>query len=184
MGKGAKFEREISKALSKWWTEGQRDDVFWRTSQSGGRATIRKKQGKNTKNQDGDICATDPIGQPLLDIATIELKVGYNSWNIKEIIDSVMRTKNSKLEDFFEQCQREANAQNKKCWCLITRQDRREPLIFINNEFWRFLKSKKDFSIEIPSKIIIVHPKFGYIQAMRLGDFFYRVSPELFYEKS
>ena len=100
MGKGAKFEREISKALSRWWTEGERDDIFWRTSQSGGRATTRKKQGKSTKNQDGDICATDPIGQPLLDITTIELKVGYKSWNIKELNDSIMREKNSKIEYF------------------------------------------------------------------------------------
>ena len=181
MGKGAKFERQISKELSFWWTEGQRDDVFWRTSQSGGRATIRKKQGKNTKNQDGDICATDPIGQPLIDITTIELKVGYNSWNIKEIIDSILREKNSKLEDFFEQCEREANAQNKKCWCLITRQDRRETLIFMNNEFWKFLKRKGVG--EIVPKIIIVHKKFGYIQAIKLDDFFNNGSPEIFYEK-
>ena len=182
MGKGAKFERQISKELSLWWTGGKRDDVFWRTSQSGGRATIRKKQGKNTKNQDGDICATDPIGQPLLDVTTIELKVGYNSWTIKEIIDSLTREKNSKLEDFFEQCEREATAQNKKCWCLITRQDRRESLIFINNELWKII-ARKTGCLSTLSKIIIVHQKFGYVHAIKLKDFFDYVAPCRFYEK-
>ena len=41
--KGGAWEREFSKYLSLWITEGERDDVFWRSSQSGGRATQRAK---------------------------------------------------------------------------------------------------------------------------------------------
>ena len=36
--KGSEFEREMCKCLSLWWTDSKRDDVFWRSAQSGGRA--------------------------------------------------------------------------------------------------------------------------------------------------
>ena len=178
MGKGADFERHISKMMSLWWTNGERDDVFWRTSQFGGRATIRRQKGKATKNQDGDLCATDPIGQPLIDKATIELKVGYNGWSLKEIIDKQHKC-NTRLEEFFEQCERERTSQNKECWALITKQDRRDCLIFINNDFWKFLKRKHEMEVD---RLILVHHKFGYIYCMRLQDFFDNVSPGIFNE--
>lgn len=181
MAKGAGFERHIAKVLGRWWTNGERDDIFWRTSQSGGRATIRKRKGKSTKNQDGDLCATDPIGQPLIDKTTIELKVGYNGWTIKEVIDKKEGV-HSTLEKFFEQCEREKESQGKDCWWLITRQDRRETLIFMNHQFWKWLKPR----IEIPedtSMIFILHSKFGYIHVMNLDRFLQIVRPEIFYEK-
>jgi len=74
--KGAQFERDISRILSLWWTHDARDDVFWRTSQSGGRATIRSQKGLRTYGAYGDITAIDPIGVPLLKVFTIELKRG------------------------------------------------------------------------------------------------------------
>jgi len=43
MAKGSSFEREICTILSKWWTNNERDDVFWRTAGSGARATTRSK---------------------------------------------------------------------------------------------------------------------------------------------
>src|SRR3954464_11883516 len=86
-GKGASFERDLCKRLSLWWTDGERDDVFWRTSQSGGRATSRTKKGKKTKNSYGDICAVDPIGQPLLDLITFEVKRGYNKDSFTDLLD-------------------------------------------------------------------------------------------------
>lgn len=180
MGKGADFERYIAKMLGKWWTNGERDDIFWRTSQSGGRATIRKRQGKGTKNQDGDLCATDPIGQPLIDKTTIELKVGYNGWSLKEIIDKKHKC-NTQLEAFFEQCEREKDSQGKQCWWLITKQDRRELLIFMNHEFWKWLKQRISLPEDV-SLIFILHSKFGYIHVMNLEKFLEIVKPELFYE--
>lgn len=44
--KGSVFEREICKALGRWWTDGERDDIFWRTAGSGARATCRLERGK------------------------------------------------------------------------------------------------------------------------------------------
>lgn len=55
--KGAGFERFISESLSRWVSGGKRSDLFWRSSQSGGRATIAKKTKKQLAAQAGDICA-------------------------------------------------------------------------------------------------------------------------------
>ena len=66
--KGSAFEREISKSLSLWYTEGERDDIFWRSSQSGGRATTRAKKGKKTAASYGDITALDNRGEPFTDL--------------------------------------------------------------------------------------------------------------------
>src|SRR5271166_5739903 len=90
MAKGSQFERDICRKLSLWWTQDQsppNDAVFWRTSNSGGRATTRKKLGKKTKGQYGDITAIDPIGQPLIDFVTIEIKRGYNKASIIDLLD-------------------------------------------------------------------------------------------------
>lgn len=78
MAKGGSFEREIAKALSLWWTENTRDDVFYRSHASGGRFTSRRKIGKDTALQGGDITASDPIGEPLISEWSIEIKTGYS----------------------------------------------------------------------------------------------------------
>lgn len=85
--KGSAFERQFCKTLSLWWTEGNRDDVFWRTSNSGGRATTRAKQGKSTANQYGDICAVDEIGIPFTSLFLTELKCGYSKHNLFDLLD-------------------------------------------------------------------------------------------------
>jgi hypothetical protein len=80
--KGSSFEREVCKLLSLWWTQDlnpPRDDVFWRTSQSGGRATERMKKNVATAYSSGDVTFIDPIGQPFIDALMIELKRGYTS---------------------------------------------------------------------------------------------------------
>lgn len=77
MGKGAGFEREISKRLSQWWSEGKRDDIFYRSQASGARYTVRQKSGKDTALQGGDITCSDPDGKPLIKAWNIEDKTGY-----------------------------------------------------------------------------------------------------------
>ena len=73
-GKGQSFEREVSRRLSLWLTKGARDDVFWRTAMSGGRATLQAKKGIINFAQAGDIGAIDPLGAQLLNHVTIECK--------------------------------------------------------------------------------------------------------------
>jgi len=130
-GKGSAFERAICKRLSLWWTGGERDDVFWRSATSGARATTRSRQGKSTFGQYGDIQATDPIGQPLLDMCTIELKCGYGKASVADVLDKPMNGAQQPWEKWVEQAIADAKKADVAYWMLITRRDRREALIFI-----------------------------------------------------
>ena len=79
--KGSEFERQIAKQLSLWWSNGKRDDIFWRTSQSGGRSTQRMKSKTATANSAGDIGYIDACGKILTDNILIECKAGYTNKN-------------------------------------------------------------------------------------------------------
>jgi hypothetical protein len=68
--KGGAFEREVCKVLSLWVSHGQRQDLFWRSAMSGGRATVH---GRNVR-QCGDVCAVAPEGHHLTDRYFIECK--------------------------------------------------------------------------------------------------------------
>lgn len=83
--KGGSFEREVSKQLSLWITNGERDDVFWRTHGSGARHTVRFQKGKETAGQDGDIQSTHPLGEEFRNIFSIECKF-YKDLNLWSII--------------------------------------------------------------------------------------------------
>jgi len=53
--KGAAFERLVCRSLSMWLSRGTRDDLFWRSAMSGGRATVGKKKGLIRESQLGDV---------------------------------------------------------------------------------------------------------------------------------
>jgi len=66
--KGAEFERSVCKRLSMWISRGKRDDLFWRSAMSGGRATIGKAAGADRSAQAGDVSAISD-GGPFTDLA-------------------------------------------------------------------------------------------------------------------
>jgi hypothetical protein len=72
--KGSSFERKICKELSLWVSLGERDNLFWRSAISGGRATVRHKKGLDVRNQLGDITSIDTWGDALTDNFIIECK--------------------------------------------------------------------------------------------------------------
>jgi hypothetical protein len=138
--KGSSFEREICRTLSLWWT-GNRDDVFWRASQSGGRATERAKKGKTTFGSYGDIAAVDPIGRPLLDFFTIELKIGKSHGHFGDLLDAPIKKKRKQFafERTLEQAMSAATLAKSHHWMLISKRDRREPVVFIPRKAWNDL---------------------------------------------
>ncbi len=71
--KGGRFERITCKALSLWVTGGVASDCFWRSSLSGGRATVQRRKG-NVVRQTGDITAVTPEGQHFTDHWFVECK--------------------------------------------------------------------------------------------------------------
>jgi len=129
MAKGGAFEREISKELSLWWTHGSRDDIFWRSTSSGGRATVRKKAGKSTHGSYGDITALDPIGQPFLDVFTVEVKRGYSRKIC--LLDCMDKKDGPKplIIQWVEQAQKSAKAARSPHWLIIMKRDRRDKLV-------------------------------------------------------
>lgn len=71
--KGGAFEREVAKSLSLFVTSGKRADCFWRSSLSGGRATVAHLKGKDVR-QCGDICAVAPEGNAFSEQWYVECK--------------------------------------------------------------------------------------------------------------
>lgn len=73
--KGAVWERRWCVSLSKWFSKGSRDDLFWRTSGSGARATTRARKGRTlTKYEYGDMTHVCPEGQPFTDLFSVEMR--------------------------------------------------------------------------------------------------------------
>ena len=79
--KGGAFERKVCKALSLWVSGGDREDLFWRSAMSGGRATQKLKKGKKLLSQTGDISAIDPMGDHLVKAYYLECK-NYKDLNL------------------------------------------------------------------------------------------------------
>jgi hypothetical protein len=142
MGKGSNFEREICKQLSSWWTNNKRDDVFWRTAGSGAMAKIRSKRNKKTFGQCGDIQAIDPIGQPLIDLCSIELKRGYSRTTFADLLDKPESAKQQQYELFMEQAQTDAKNADCMFWLLITKRDRRDALITMPFQLYKNLNKR------------------------------------------
>ena len=136
--KGANFEREVCKILSLWFTQGKRDDIFWRTSGSGARAKTRMKQGMKTFGQYGDVQATDPIGQPLIDLCIIEIKRGYGSVSCSDAID-VPINKNTIWREWISKLEKDRKEAGVPFWLLITKRNRRETIVFMPRQFRNYL---------------------------------------------
>lgn len=142
--KGGEFEREVCRKLSLWWTEGKRDDIFYRTHSSGGRFTMRRKAKKDTALQGGDITASDPIGEPLVKIWSIEAKTGYGTktktgivrWDVLDVLDS--QQKETTLEKMWAQCERDAILTN-RIPILIFRRNLRQACIVMNTTYFEKL---------------------------------------------
>lgn len=129
MAKGQQWERLVCKRLSLWWT-GDREDIFWRTANSGGRATTRSKKGQETKHQSGDISFTDSVGEPLLKALTLELKNGYSSRSIADLLDQTPKAGGKTYHDWLTKLIATHKRAGSLYWALIVKRNRREPLIF------------------------------------------------------
>ncbi|KON32543.1 hypothetical protein AC477_02845 [miscellaneous Crenarchaeota group-1 archaeon SG8-32-1] len=177
-GKGSVYEREICKKLSLWWTDGVRDDIYWRTASSGGRATARKKMGKSTVGQYGDVQATDPIGKPLTDLCTIEIKRGYTSETFANLIERHQnpKVKECLYERFIKQATDEKIQARTPYWLLIVKRNAREPIVLMSYRFYRQLGY--DFIPEARLTYHINEEDFNEVFVCLLEDFLVYVQPE------
>lgn len=130
-GKGSGFEREICKTLSLWWTYGVRNDVFWRSAGSGAMATTRGKRSQSAFGQDGDIQATDPSGQPFVNVFCVEVKRGYSKTSFADLLDRPEKAAPQMWDKFIQQAVRSQLSAKAKYWMLIAKRDRRETLVAV-----------------------------------------------------
>ena len=129
--KGSQFEREICRLLSKWWTSSARDDIFYRTGASGGRATSRAVKGASTANSAGDVGYLDADGEPLLKAFTFELKKGYPAVSIVRLIDNPLAVKSDNLAGWFAQAEAESKLASSLSWVVIHSSPRKPTLIYL-----------------------------------------------------
>lgn len=106
--KGSAYERVVCKALSKWLTKGKRDDVLWRSSLSGGRATVHAKKGKKMAHVAGDICAVHPDGEAFSRVYFVECK-NYRDLGIVQLVTKGSGT----LQKFWEKAKAQARQHSK-----------------------------------------------------------------------
>lgn len=84
--KGGAFERKICKDLSMLVSSGSRNDLFWRSSMSGGRSTVQfKRTGKAIDTQSGDLSAIHELGMEFSNEFSIECK-HYKSLQLHMLI--------------------------------------------------------------------------------------------------
>lgn len=166
--KGSQFEREFCRQLSLWWSGGREDDLFWRTSNSGGRATTRHKKGKATRAHYGDVSATDDDGKPFTQMFCVELKRGYNRSSIQDLMDPPKRKGSIKkplYQQWFEKASDTSEKAGALCWLLVVRRDHRIPIVFMPNSI---------------AKDLYLHPqlRFCSIVCMTLEAFFEQADPD------
>lgn len=179
MAKGGSFEREISVLLSKWWTGGERDDIFYRSSSSGGRFTARFKRGKQTADHHGDICAIDVLGKPFTDTFSSELKTGYSgrrkektgkvsivNWCALDVLDS--RQAVPTLIKMWEQSVRDSKRSN-RIPLLIFRRPMLSPNITMDIRTYH--KLSLSFT-STPARRIVVRTDTHGIVIFTLKEFF------------
>lgn len=177
--KGGDWERTFCKQLSLWWSEGERDDIFWRTSQSGGRATQRRKQGRGTAGSYGDVGLLDLSGKPFLDLFCVELKRGYSKeTDILNILDS--NQKKPKIIEFWEQCKTDTLSANRKHPLVVFRRDYKKACVMISLASFQWIQK---FAGQYKKDKLIIRWESIWLVVLRINDFFDWVDPAIFKNK-
>jgi len=178
--KGSGFERSICKTLSLWWTKNKRDDIFWRTSGSGGRATVRMKHQATTADSAGDIMAISEGGKIFTRNFLVELKRGYSKQiSVLSFIDSLDKLKKKPiLFDWWMKAEKE-RLQHKRKWSIIIfKKDRKQICVFLSQEVFNFfvkLKQKRQIKhllITIDKKHkFVIFPLNSFLKIVKIDKF-------------
>jgi hypothetical protein len=145
--KGADFERLVCKELSLWFSEGKTNSLFWRSSQSGGRATTLQKKGENLSIQAGDVAAIDSAGESFIELFFIECK-RYKKLNLDTLFYDMV----GEIGPMWDKCKQQA-AQYGKFPMLICKENARDLLVFLSSEGLKGCYSICSF----PSKSLFVY---------------------------
>lgn len=177
--KGSPFERETLKTLSLWWSEGEEDDIFWRTPGSGARATNRSKRTITTSNAYGDLAASDERGVAFTQLCVVEMKRGYKQWSPLDSLDKKPKMKPQVLEQFWKQVVDDCEKAGGREPIMIFRRDQRDTCIIITQNL---LNHALDYCGKSPdNRLVIRLDTIGDgLFCFRLEDFLNWCSPQFF----
>lgn len=194
--KGGRFERDICKQLSLWYSKAmfkeERDDLFWRTAGSGARATTRMKENKKTTNSCGDICSLDERSSKLTKNYFFELKRGFTSSakskkrsiSLTEIVDKMNAIKPPLLIEWLEKAKKEAKQHGIPNVVIIFKRDRRGSCILFEMKTWSKIEENNGkwiYPNNGPS--CICHINNHEFKVVGFDDFLYWCKPQaLFYK--
>lgn len=179
--KGGKFERTIARMLSKWWSGGTSDSIFWRSAGSGGMAKVRGRSQKKTYGQHGDITTVHPSGAPLVEMFVIECKNGYNRFTIQDLIDrehkQLKRAHN--YDDWIKSCEESVMFSDAYSYLIIVKRDSRQPLVLFPVHIQQELTGIKNIENYL---LLIYHNPYKKInvrlKGVKLDDFCKHVKPK------
>ena len=135
--KGSGFERDVSRLLSLWWSDGANKNIFWRSVSSGAKATQMKKLGELLNSQSGDIALLSPITCKFIDDFYLELKF-YKEF---ELTSNIMLPKSkNKLYRFWDDTIIQANTYSKAP--LLIFKSNRNPICVCYNIELNTIKNK------------------------------------------
>lgn len=160
--KGSSFEREICVSLSKWVSSNVHEDLYWRSSMSGGRATVGHKKGKLHSAQVGDISCIHPMGHRLTDGFAIECKF-YSSLTFEGLF-----TGKGKLIKFWDEIKKQSKTHNKRP-IMFARQNRMQTMVCLDIDGRRLL--------EVPYKEMLLVSVRHNIHIIEAERFFKVVKP-------
>jgi hypothetical protein len=124
--KGAQFERDVCVALSKWVSRGKKEDVFWRSAMSGGRATVAQKRGKRLSSQVGDISCINPMGANFINAFAVECKF-YAKLDFEGLL-----TGKGKLLEFWKTIKNQSEFHGKFAF-LVAKQNRTPAMVCLRH---------------------------------------------------
>jgi len=128
--KGAEQERIICKNLSLWVSDNKRDDLYWRSAMSGGRASVGFKKNKTNLTQVGDISCIDSEGEKLTNKYVIEVK-NYKNLHLESLIYGI--PKSNSLLEFWNVLCNQCKKVN-KAPMLIAKQNFKSTIVLLQKE--------------------------------------------------
>jgi len=173
--KGTPFEREVSKKMSLWWSKGERDDLVWHTHCSGGRATVRKRDGRSTAYQYGDLTPTHPEIFPLFDMVVWELKRGYNAWSFVNVVDKAPHMTDQFIEKWLDGLMEDVSNSGAKWGFMVCRRDQRREILIAP---YRALQKLIDIPGNLPDDYVILSKGGRSYISFPLDTFFEVCEPD------
>ena len=200
--KGGGFERTICKLLSLWWSDEEHDDIFWRTAGSGGRATVRRKQGLRTADSAADMMSSHESGKPLTKSCLFEMKRGYSDkhkivknkksgklgirktkggLDFLTILDKLDKSKEPEVLEWWRKVESERKSTGHKFSFIIFQRDKKQACIVMNKKIYDYLQKQNgsyicrhiDISFDISDRI-------SPLVILKLNDFLQWCKPKCF----